>query len=146
VRQPLKLGDPTTDKSAVSKKWVTDHVTGSSINSSGFTMTGDINMGGHKIIDLPDGAGNDSSALSYKTIDSWGKQFLKRDVGTLASNLDVNDYEVTRVGDPTPDGSAVSNKWVSDRFLVFLAGSDCSGLTIIHHTKVLSTSSTWSPR
>jgi hypothetical protein len=79
------LGDPTTDASAVSKKWVTDHVSGSSISSSGFTMTGDIDMGGHRITGLPNGSGGDSSALSSKTIDTWGLQFVKRDGGTLAS-------------------------------------------------------------
>jgi hypothetical protein len=30
-----RLAEPTADTSAVSKKWVTDHVVGSSINSSG---------------------------------------------------------------------------------------------------------------
>jgi transcriptional regulator of aromatic amino acid metabolism len=41
------MSDPTTDESAVKKKWVTDHVSGSSLTSSGFTMRGNINMGGH---------------------------------------------------------------------------------------------------
>ena len=43
------MANPTTDGSAVSKKWVTDHVSGSTINTGGFTMTGDIDMGGHTI-------------------------------------------------------------------------------------------------
>ena len=46
------LSDPTTDESAVNKKWVTDHVSGSSLTSSGFTMTGNIDMGGHSITGL----------------------------------------------------------------------------------------------
>ena len=48
----IKLGSPTTDDSAVSKKWVTDHVSVSSINTSGFTMTGNIDMGGYSITGL----------------------------------------------------------------------------------------------
>ena len=83
------------DTSAVSKKWVTDHVVGSSINSSGFTMTGNIDMCGHHITGLPNGGSGDSSALSNKTIGDWGKQFVKRDGGTLASDLDANGFEIT---------------------------------------------------
>ena len=49
------LSDPTTDESAVNKKWVTDHVSGSSLTSSGFTMTGNIDMGGHSITGLAGG-------------------------------------------------------------------------------------------
>ena len=108
------LGNPTTDRSAVSKKWVTDHVSGSSLTSSGFTMTGNIDMGGHSITGLAGGSVGDTAALSSKTIDTWGLQFVKRDGGTLASNLDANSFEITRVANPTTDGSAVSKKWVTD--------------------------------
>jgi hypothetical protein len=58
------LGNPTTDRSAVSKKWVTDHVSGSSLTSSGFTMTGNIDMGGHSISGLAGGSVGDTAALS----------------------------------------------------------------------------------
>jgi hypothetical protein len=71
-------------------------------------------MGGHRITGLPNGSGGDSSALSSKTIDTWGLQFVKREGGTLASNLDANDFEITRVANPTTDKSAVSKKWVVD--------------------------------
>ena len=108
------LGNPTTDRSAVSKKWVTDHVSGSSLTSSGFTMIGNIDMGGHSITRLAGGSVGDTAALSSKTIDTWGLQFVKRDGGTLASNLDANSFEITRVANPTTDGSAVSKKWVTD--------------------------------
>ena len=108
------LGNPTTDRSAVSKKWVTDHVSGSSLTSSGFTMIGNIDMGGHSITGLAGGSVGDTAALSSKTIDTWGLQFVKRDGGTLASNLDANSFEITRVANPTTDGSAVSKKWVTD--------------------------------
>ena len=108
------LGNPTTDRSAVSKKWVTDHVSGSSLTSSGFTMTGNIDMGGHSITGLAGGSVGDTAALSSKTIDTWGLQFVKRDGGTLAGNLDANSFEITRVANPTTDGSAVSKKWVTD--------------------------------
>jgi hypothetical protein len=110
----IKLDSPTTDDSAVSKKWVTDHVSGSSINTSGFTMTGNIDMGGYSITGLKGGSEGDTAALSSKTLDTWGLQFLKRDGGTLASNLDANSFEITRVANPTTDESAVSKKWVTD--------------------------------
>ena len=77
-------------------------------------MTGDIDMGGHRITGLPNGSGGDSSALPSKTIDTWGLRFVKRDGGTLASNLDANYFEITRVANPTTDKSAVSKKWVVD--------------------------------
>ena len=108
------LGNPTTDRSAVSKKWVTDHVSGSSLTSSGFTMIGNIDMGGHSITGLAGGSVGDTAALSSKMIDTWGLQFVKRDGGTLASNLDANSFEITRVANPTTDESAVSKKWVTD--------------------------------
>ena len=108
------LSDPTTDKSVVNKKWVTDHVSGSSLTSSGFTMTGNIDMGGYSITGLAGGSVGDTAALSSKTLDTWGLQFVKRDGGTLASNLDANSFEITRVANPTTDGSAVSKKWVTD--------------------------------
>ena len=60
------------------------------------------------------GSVGDTAALSSKTIDTWGLQFVKRDGGTLASNLDANSFEITRVANPTTDGSAVSKKWVTD--------------------------------
>ena len=110
----IKLGSPTTDNSAVSKKWVTDHVSVSSINTSGFTMIGNIDMGGYSITGLKGGSEGDTAALSSKTLDTWGLQFLKRDGGTLASNLDANSFEITRVANPTTDESAVSKKWVTD--------------------------------
>jgi hypothetical protein len=110
----IKLGSPTTDDSAVSKKWVTDHVSGSSISTSGFTMIGNIDMGGYSITGLKGGSEGDTAALSSKTLDTWGLQFLKRDGGVLASNLDANSFEITRVANPTTDESAVSKKWVTD--------------------------------
>jgi hypothetical protein len=42
---------------------------------------------------------------------------VKRNGGTLASNLDANDFEITRGVNPATDGSAVSKKWVGDRYL-----------------------------
>jgi hypothetical protein len=110
----VKLGSPTTDDSAVSKKWVTDHVSGSSINTGGFKMIGNIDMGGYSITGLKGGSEGDTAALSSKTINTWGLQFVKRDGGTLASNLDANSFEITRVANPTTDESAVSKKWVTD--------------------------------
>jgi hypothetical protein len=77
-------------------------------------MTGDIDMGGHRITGLPNGFGGNTAALSSKTIDTWGLQFVKRDDGTLASNLDANDFEITRVAAPTTDKSAVNKMWVTD--------------------------------
>ena len=40
----------------------------SSVNINGFTMSGDINMGGHEVIGLDDPSG-DSSAASKKYVD-----------------------------------------------------------------------------
>ena len=77
-------------------------------------MTGNIDMGGHSITGLAGGSVEDTAALSSKTIDTWGLQFVKRDGGTLARNLDANSFEITRVANPTTDGSAVSKKWVTD--------------------------------
>jgi hypothetical protein len=71
-------------------------------------------MGGHSITGLAGGSVGDTAALSSKTLDTWGLQFVKRNGGTLASNLDANDFEITRVAAPTTDKSAVNKKWVTD--------------------------------
>lgn len=94
------IGAPVSDTDSVNKKWLTDHVSGSSISSSGFVMAGNIDMSGYHITGLPNGSGGDTNAWSSKTIDTWGLQFLKRDGGTLASNLDANDFEITKVANP----------------------------------------------
>ena len=93
---------------------VADHVSGSSLTSSGFTMTGNIDMGGYSVTGLAGGSVGDTAALSSKTLDTWELQFVKRDGGTLASNLDANSFEITRMANPTTDESAVSKKWVTD--------------------------------
>jgi hypothetical protein len=54
-------------------------VSGSSLTSSGFTKTGNIDMGGHSITGLAGGSVGDTAVLSSKTIDTWGLQFVKRD-------------------------------------------------------------------
>jgi hypothetical protein len=50
------VGTPTTDSSAATKKWVEDKLSissgGGGLGSSGFTMTGAINMGGWTIDNL----------------------------------------------------------------------------------------------
>ena len=80
-------------------------------------MTGNIDMGGYSITGLKGGSEGDTAALSSKTLDTWGLQFLKRDGGVLASNLDVNNFELIKVAAPTTDKSAVNKKWVDDNFM-----------------------------
>ena len=60
------LGDPTTNKSAVSKGWFTSKAQHLA-PTTGFTMLGDITMNNHKITGLPSPAG-DTDAVNKKWV------------------------------------------------------------------------------
>ncbi len=86
--------------------------------TSGFTMTGNINMGENEIVGL-DNAHSGSSATSKKYVDD---NFLRS-----SEDIDMRGHEVKGLGVPTTDTSATKKKYVDDK--VFTASSGGGGLT-----------------
>jgi hypothetical protein len=104
------LGDPTTQLSAVNKKWVEGKKVHSTPSPplSVFTTTGDIDMGGNYINSVGKLGSNPSSVPNVLWVSD---NFLYRN-----NNINMNDYEVKNLGDPTTPLSAVNRKWVKDKF------------------------------
>ena len=64
------LRTPTSDHSAVTKKWVSDEFPTKQEVLGGFTLTGSLNLSGNEIYGLPDTPTTDNSAASKKYVDS----------------------------------------------------------------------------
>ena len=64
------LRTPTTDLSAVTKKWVTDEFPTKHEVLGGFTLSGSLDLSGNEIYGLPDVPTMDNSATSKKYVDS----------------------------------------------------------------------------
>ena len=64
------LRTPTTDLSAVTKKWVSDEFPTKQEVLGGFTLSGSLNLSGNEIYGLPDVPTTDNSATSKKYVDS----------------------------------------------------------------------------
>ena len=64
------LRTPTTDLSAVTKKWVSDEFPTKQEVLGGFTLTGPLNLSGNEIYGLPDVPTTDNSVTSKKYVDS----------------------------------------------------------------------------
>ncbi len=108
------LRTPTTDLSAVTKKWVSDEVLG------GFTLTGALNLSGNEIYGLPDTPTTDNSAASKKYVDSkvtaGGSGGGVSDSGfTMKGDINMGGYEVIGVTSvPSFNNSLVNKKYVDD--------------------------------
>ncbi len=106
---------PTTDNSASSKKYVDDEINKvpSSVggaSTSGFSMTGDINMQQNEVLNLPDVPSRDHSAVSKKYMTD---NFCNTSGDTMTGNLSMGGHEITNLSDvPTTDNSATSKKYV----------------------------------
>ena len=107
---------PTTDNSATSKKYVDDEIKkvsssgGGGASTSGFSMTGDINMQQNEITNLPDVPSRDHSAVSKKYMTD---NFCNTSGDTMVGNLSMGGHDITNLPDvPTTDNSATSKKYV----------------------------------
>ncbi len=79
---------------------------GSSVDIKGFTITGNINMGGDEVIGL-DSPHSGSSAVNKKYVDD---NFL-----SSSGDVDMSGHEVKGLGVPTTDTSATNKKYVDDK-------------------------------
>ncbi len=111
------LRTPTTDLSAVTKKWVTDQFPTKQEILSGFTLSGPLNLSGNEIYGLPDVPTTDNSATSKKYVDgkfvSGGGLSSSR--FTMSGDINMGGYEVIGVTSvPSFNNSLVNKKYVDD--------------------------------
>ena len=111
------LRTPTTDLSAVTKKWVSDEFPTKQEVLGGFTLTGALNLSGNEIYGLPDVPTTDNSATSKKYVDSKfvSGGGLSSSGFTMKGDIDMNGYEVIGVTSvPSFNNSLVNKKYVDD--------------------------------
>ncbi len=115
------LRTPTTDLSAVTKKWVSDEFPTKQEVLGGFTLTGALNLSGNEIYGLPDVPTTDNSAASKKYVDSKvtggsGATGGLSDSGfTMKGDINMGGYEVIGVTSvPSFNNSLVNKKYVDD--------------------------------
>jgi hypothetical protein len=112
-----RVANPTTDESAVSKKWVTDHVSGSTINTGGFTVTGNIDMGGHTIEKLRLYSPDNPNRESVPNIGWVTGKFMSKVGGLAEGDIDMGDSsDIVNLRDPTNAKDAVNKQWVTNNF------------------------------
>ena len=88
-------------------------------NTSGDTMTGVLNMGGHEITNIDSNPMTDQSVVSKKYVED---NFLSSR-GTMTDDLNMGGYEVIGLsGVPSFNNSAASKKYVDDEILAGLRG------------------------
>ncbi len=121
------LRTPTTDLSAVTKKWVSDEFPTKQEVLGGFTLTGALNLSGNEIYGLPDTPTTDNSAASKKYVDSkttGGSGGGVSDSGfTMKGDINMGGYEVIGVTSvPSFNNSLVNKKYVDDEVLAVSGG------------------------
>ena len=111
------LRTPTTDLSAVTKKWVSDEFPTKQEVLGGFTLTGALDLSGNEIYDLPDVPTTDNSATSKKYVDSKfvSGGGLSSSGFTMSGDINMNGHEVIGVTSvPSFNNSLVNKKYVDD--------------------------------
>ncbi len=111
------LRTPTTDYSAVTKKWVSDEFPTKQEVLGGFTLSGALDLSGNEVYGLPDIPTTDNSATSKKYVDSKfvSKGGLSSSGFTMSGDINMNGYEVIGVTSvPSFSNSLVNKKYVDD--------------------------------
>ena len=120
------LRTPTTDLSAVTKKWVSDEFPTKQEVLGGFTLTGALNLSGNEIYGLPDVPTTDNSAASKKYVDSkvtGGGGGLSDSGFTMKGDINMGGYEVIGVTSfPSFNNSLVNKKYVDDEVSAITTG------------------------
>ncbi len=121
------LRTPTTDLSAVTKKWVTDEFPTKQEVLGGFTLSGSLNLSGNEIYGLPDVPNTDNSATSKRYVDSkvtgGGGGGLSDSGFTMKGDINMGGYEVMRVTSvPSFNNSLVNKKYVDDKVTAVSSG------------------------
>ena len=113
------LRTPTTDLSAVTKKWVTDEFPTKQEVLGGFTLFS-LDLSGNEIYGLPDIPTTDNSATSKKYVDSkiTAGGGLSGSGFTMQGDINMNGNEVIGVTSvPSFSNSLVNKKYVDDEII-----------------------------
>ena len=86
------------------------------INSTGDTMTGDLNMGGKKITNLADPT-NFNHAATRNYVDNQGEAFVTKVNGELDGDLDCDEFRLKNVKDPEDSKDAINKNYVHSNFI-----------------------------
>ena len=121
------LRTPTTDLSAVTKKWVSDEFPTKQEVLGGFTLSGALNLSGNEIYGLPDTPTTDNSAASKKYVDgkvTGGGGGGLSDAGfTMKGDINMGGYEVIGVTSvPSFNNSLAKKKYVDDEVAAITRG------------------------
>ncbi len=145
------LRTPTTDLSAVTKKWVSDEFPTKQEVLGGFTLTGALNLSGNEIYGLPDTPTTDNSAASKKYVDSKvtgggsGATGGLSDSGfTMKGDINMSGYEVIGVTSvPSFNNSLANKKYVDDEVLAVSGGITQANADARYVRKVKLTLGEW---
>ncbi len=121
------LRTPTTDLSAVTKKWVTDEFPTKQEVLGVFTLSGSLDLSGNEIYGLPDTPNTDNSAASKKYVDSkvtgGGGGGLSDSGFTMKGDINMGGYELIGVTSvPSFNNSLVNKKYVDDEVAAVSGG------------------------
>ena len=121
------LRTPTTDLSAVTKKWVSDEFPTKQEVLGGFTLSGSLNLSGNEIYGLPNTPTTDNSAASKKYVDSkvtgGGGGGLSDSGFTMKGDINMGGYEVIGVTSVLSfNNSLVNKKYVDDEVAAVSGG------------------------
>ena len=117
---------PSVDHSAASKKYVDDHF----VSSSGDVMTGNLDMGGHVVVNVGVPTSNlDLTNKKYvddeitKVKSHGSTNTLRKSGGTMTGDINMGGYEVIGVTSvPSFNNSLVNKKYVDDEVAAVTRG------------------------
>ena len=116
------LRTPTFSTDATTKKYVDDHITNSSPDLSDYlekdgtvTMTGNLNMGNKKIINLATPTSNTDAATKKYVDDKPSGDFKKDGTITMTGSLKMGNNKITGLATPTANTDSATKKYVDDK-------------------------------
>ncbi len=140
------LRTPTTDLSAVTKKWVSDTFPTKQEVLGGFTLSGSLDLSGNEVYGLPDVPTTDNSATSKKYVDykfvSGGG--LSSSGFTMSGDINMGGYEVIGVTSvPSFNNSLVNKKYVDDEVSAVSGGITQANADVRYVRKTKITLGEW---
>ena len=160
------IAQPTEDEDVANKKYVDDEIaklphsdTGTLKLDGSRAMTGTLNLGGQRVINIKEFVEDDSSqaasdAQKYDVV-NWGKIHeirgdLKREINAveykalnrinpdpMEDDIDMANHKIINLADPTNNQDVVHKKYVDDR-IKSIPGGDTSDLLKLDGSRVMT--------
>ena len=113
------VGTPKNGADAANKKYVDDAISGINLSGylplSGGTMTGDLNMGTHKVTGLATPTGNTDAATKQYVDNAVSGDYLPTSGGTMSGNIDMNGNTIQNVKVPVNAQDAANKQYVDTK-------------------------------